>query len=175
MPDLAQAATTILVSVIVLVAGQLVLKSLIEPFQEHAKIRGEIAENIIFYSNQSTAINQFYFAQLQGLQDLDGSAEKLQRERLEEVIKQNWKKSDDAGSKLRQQAGQLLARTQAIPFYWFWAFIRLVPSSRNISLATGELIGMSNSMHGDRGVSERVREIAKLLRLTIVMHHLGVK
>lgn len=166
---------TVIGGIVVLVFGQIVIKFIIEPFQEQAKLRAEIAESIIFYANVGSGIEQYYFQKLQETEGMDEPLKKLVRERYEEIIKNNWKKSDDAATKLRQQAGQLLAKTYAIPGYGFWAFLGALPSSKNIAAATSNLIGMSNSVHDGRESNERIKDIARQLRLKIVLRHIGAK
>ena len=166
---------TVIGGIIVLAIGQIIIKFLIEPLQEHAKLRGEIAEAIIFYGNAGSGIEQYYFQKLQETENIDEPLKKLVRERYEELIKTNWKKSDEAAIKLRQQAGQILAKTFAIPCYGLWAFLGRLPSSKSIATASSNLIGMSNSVHDGRGSSDRIKDIAKLLKLKIVLRHIGAK
>ena len=42
---------TVMGGVIVLVVGQIVVKFLLEPFQNHRKLIGEIANSLILYAN----------------------------------------------------------------------------------------------------------------------------
>jgi hypothetical protein len=69
----------------------------------------------------------------------------------------------------------LLSRTYSIPLYWLWAFIFRLPSKSEISKATSELIGMSNSMHDGLGVPQLAQSIAENLRLQIVLYHFKAK
>lgn len=133
---------TILGGVSVFVLGQVFLKFLIEPLHDLRKFRGEIANTLIFYAN--VYCNP-------GI----GPREEM----------------DEAQKVLRQQASQLLAKAHALPWYGLWAFLRAVPSRKNILEASGCLIGLSNSVHdrsdarGEDSNSKRRREIEQLLKL----------
>ena len=166
---------TVIGGIIILVSGQIIVKFLIEPLQEHAKLRGEIVEAIIFYSNAGSGIERYYLENLRETENVDEPLKKITRERYEELIKTNWKKSDEAAIKLRQQAGQLLARTYAIPYYRLWAIFGQLPSLENIVAASSNLIGMSNSVHDGRGNNHIIRDIAKRLKLKTVIRHIGAK
>lgn len=55
MSQTLQAALTVLGGVFVLVVGQVIVKFFIEPFQERAKLLGEIAGSLIYYANTTSA------------------------------------------------------------------------------------------------------------------------
>jgi hypothetical protein len=52
----------------------------------------------------------------------------------------------EAKDTLRQKASLLRARMYSLPLYAVFALFRLVPSRKNINIASGELIGLSNGI-----------------------------
>jgi hypothetical protein len=56
MSQTLQAALTVLGGVFVFVVGQVIVKFFIEPFQERAKLLGEIAGSLIYYTNTTLTL-----------------------------------------------------------------------------------------------------------------------
>ena len=168
-------ALTILGGIVVFASGQIFVKFIVEPLHEQSKLIGEIAESLIYYANASAAIVGLYAQHIQELNKdsgLDETLRKIQIERYQELIKRDLEKSDESSKVLRRHASQLLSRTHSIPLYWLWTIFGR-PSYANIVLASRELIGLSNSK--EKSDTKRATEIAKRLKITVILRHLGVK
>jgi hypothetical protein len=164
---------TVAGGIVILVFGQIIVKFLIEPLHEQAKLIGEIANSLIFYANVGAPTEPYYYAQLKEAAKLDEPIRKLAVERYEQIIKNEWKKADDAAQNLREQASQLMGRTHAIPLYRLWQFLRVVPRIEDVLESSSQLIGMANSVHGDKSQIPRASEIAKRLRIRIISKRFG--
>lgn len=109
---------TICGSVVVLVAGQVVIRFFIDPIIKLREMIGDIADTIIFYAS--------IYANPGVASDED---------------------SDEASDALRQKASLLRARANAVPLYRLFSFFRIVPNQKAIAKASRNLIGLSNSVH----------------------------
>lgn len=130
---------TILGGVLIYVIGQVVSKFFIERIHDQANIVGKINDSLIFFAN-------IYSNPGFSLKD----------------------KADEASNRLRQLATLLRSKTYMIPWYGFFEKIRIVPKLSDINEASGNLIGLSNSLNRESDRSEnnkRVNEIRKLLKL----------
>jgi len=163
---------TVLGGIIIFVAGQVVVKFLIEPFQNYTKLIGEIAGSVIFYANVGPSLHDFYLSQLEELDKVDNPRKEIIEERLKEIIMNDYKKMDEAKRTLRQQASQLMGTTNMIPMYNFWAFFRVVPRRRDIIKASSDLIGLSN-FTSKEGTGNMEKEIAKNLRIKVLSERFG--
>lgn len=136
------AALTILSGLALLVLGQIVIRSFIDPIYEVNKLRGEIANGLIYYAN-------IY---------MNPGSYPHQNSTV-----------DDAIRALRSLGSQLEVRSHAVPFYRFFAFVRSVPTLDSIERARSNLIGLSNSCYrGNVQDNEKRRqEIIKALNLRI--------
>lgn len=164
---------TILGGILVFVIGQVVVKFILEPLHEQAKLIGEIANSLIFFANVGPGLVSLYLKRLQDISkqnDLDEPARKLFTEGYQDLIKREWSSSEEATTILRQQASQLMGTTHAIPVYWLWALLGVVPKREDVIVASQELIGLSNEEHKS---TARAREIAKRLRIRIVAERIG--
>ena len=130
------ACFTVLGGVIVLALGQIAVKFFIEPLHEYTKLLGEIAHSLTFYGN---------------VYGKDGIVPK--------------EKTDEASETLRRQASQLRATAWTLRWYGLWRFFDLVPSKENVTKASTNLIGLSNSMHREDDSTKRREEIRELLHL----------
>lgn len=166
---------TVIGGVIVFVIGQLIVKFLIEPLQEQAKLIGEIANSLILYSNVGGNVEPHYYEGLKKANELEEPIKKVTMERYEKILNNHWEKSDNTSDILRHQASRLMGVTNSIPLYNFWASLRFVPKRQNILLASTQLIGMSNSTHGQQSFSERIKQISELLEIDIVSERFGYK
>lgn len=110
--------STICGGVILLVIGQLIIRFLLDPLSDLRKLIGEISDNLIYFAN-------IYMNP--GISGVE----------LENV----------AQHELRKKASLLRAKSNALPLYNFFYFLRLVPSKKNIIVASTNLIGLSNSIH----------------------------
>jgi hypothetical protein len=63
--------------------------------------------------------------------------------------------------------------TNKIPLYPLWALFRILPTRQAVNLASANLIGLSNSTHSDKDHGQ-AKEIAKLLRIKILIERLGI-
>lgn len=135
------AALTILSGLALLVVGQIVIRSFVDPIYELRKLRGEIADALIFYAS-------VYMNPSPGF-------------RTPEI--------DEARNALRSLGSQLEAKSHAIPFYRFFALIGAVPTLDSVKRARSDLIGLSNSLQGGNiEHNERHRkEILEALNLKI--------
>ena len=72
-----------------------------------------------------------------------------------------------ASTEARRLASELLAQVRAVPCYGVFAFIRWLPTMSNCRIASGDLIGLSNSVHGGNSLeNEKMRnEILWALRI----------
>lgn len=114
------ALVTVFSGTVVLVAGQLAIKFVIEPIHALWRLRGEITDSLIFHAN--VYMNVGYVAQ---------------------------ELADKASDVFRQQACQLLARAHQVPCYGFLERLGVVPKRQNLEGAHRELIGLSNSVHAN--------------------------
>jgi len=112
----------------------------VEPIHELSRLRGKIAEDLIFYSN------------------LIGNAgsDSIKTEQFTE-----------AENTLREDASLLTAKMHMIPWYQLWNVFGLVPECSNIETAHGDLIFLSNRLaNGDPSeTSEKRKEIRDALDL----------
>jgi hypothetical protein len=175
MSELLKITVTAVGGVTVFVIGQLVAKFLIEPIHEQKKLIGEIAATIIFYSNVGAAVEQHYFDQIKAIDRSDDPQKEILIDRYKNILNSHWARSDEAATTLRRQATELLGKTHAIPFYRLLSSLRQVPKLENITAASSELIGMSNTTHGEVGCDSRIENVIRLLNLNIVAKQRGLK
>lgn len=137
------ALATIGSGTVVFVLGQLLVKFVVEPIHSLWKLRGEIADSLIFYAN--IYLNLGY-----------GPREP----------------ADEASKLFRQQACQLMARSHLIPNYKILERVRLVPRRQALESAHRELIGLSNSTYvpdgAVAGAMDRLIEVNRVRRDKIV-------
>ena len=137
-------AATVFSGVAIFLAGQRLLKFFLEPMQDFYKLKGEIADSLIYYANVYLQPGQ----------------------RPQQMMQ-------EAHDTLRQNASALLAKTQIIPFYSVWAFMGLLPCRQNVFKAHKNLNGLSGGVYGGGGASsddnERRRtNIVQSLNLDII-------
>ena len=135
------AALTILSGLALLVLGQIIIRSFIDPIYELRKLRGEIANALIYHASTYMVPDESFTTDAK----------------------------EEARDAFRLLGGQLEAKSYAVPFYRFFAFIRAVPNLVSIEQARANLIGLSNSvLSGNIEHSERHRgAIIKALNLRI--------
>ena len=127
---------TIFSGVSVFVVGQFIVKALIEPYRDLAKVIGEIAFVLIFYANVYTK---------PGIPELENASVTPSAE-PDESISRRTKQLDDVQVAFRKLASDLMARRHAIPVYVLWETFRLVPKRSDILAASRSLIRISNNM-----------------------------
>ncbi len=108
---------TILGGLTLLVIGQIVIRSVIDPIYDIRKLRGKIANALIYYE-------RFY---------MTPTTHKTPEEK-------------EALNAIRSLGAQLEVNSYALPFYRFFAFIRAVPNMDSIIKAGSNLWGLSNSL-----------------------------
>ena len=166
-------ALTLLSGIIIFVIGQIVVKFIIEPIHEQKKLIGEIAGSILFYYNVGARMEPYYYEQLKKLQESDDPLKEVAIDRYKEILKSHWNRSDEASRVLRQQSSDLLGKSNAIPLYGLWSFLRQVPKIEDVLEASTQLTGMANSTHGETSFDPRVRKIALCLNLKPVAKKFG--
>lgn len=126
--------------VLVFVAGQVLLKFVIEPIQELKKLIVEINFGLVFHAQAiHTPVG-------------DRTTE------------------DEASKAFRKLACDLSSKVAAIPWYGFWSKRSHghLPNSKDINTASSQLIGLSNSVYGENRSEineKRVGKIRSLLNL----------
>jgi len=164
---------TVFSGISVFVAGQIIVKFLIEPFYDYRRLVGEIADSLILYANVGPGLHDLYLSQLEEAEEkVENPRRGIIEERLKEIIKNDYKRIDESKQILRQQASRLMGTTNAIPMYSLWSVFRIVPSRKDIIKASTDLIGLSNST-GKEGTGRREKDIAKRLRIKILSERFG--
>jgi hypothetical protein len=132
---------TIVSGLALLVLGQIIIRTFIDPIYELRKMRGEIADAIIFYAN---------------LYMNPGHEHKSPE--IEAAV-----------NALRSLGSRLEARRYAVPFYSLFAFIKAVPPTISIDKAKRGLVGLSNNIYSGKVEynEKRRREIIEALNLKI--------
>lgn len=132
------AALTIFIGVIVIVAGQLIIKLFIDPVNELRLEIGRVAHTLVFWAN-------VYHHPMGALGDREMAA----------------------SAELRERASAMSARGQAVFAYWFVALLHLVPPWHDLMVARGELIALSNIEQNvrDTTIEKQIGQIEKALRL----------
>lgn len=165
--------STILGGIIIFTVSQIVMKFVIEPLHEQSKLIGEIAYSLIYHANAGTGLAQHYTQQIQNItkaEELDETQRKHLVEQYQGLIIKERERWEEASRTLRQQASQLLGRTHAVPLYRVWRIFGR-PSYDDVVIASSRLIGLANS--GSKSDIKRITEIAKRLRIEIILKHMG--
>jgi hypothetical protein len=134
-------ALTILSGLALLVLGQIIIRSFIDPIYELRKLRGEIANALIYHASTYMVPDEGFRTDAK----------------------------EEARDAFRLLGGQLEAKSYAVPFYRAFALIRAVPNLASVKQAKENLIGLSDSVLGGQlERSERHRDaIIKALKLRI--------
>ena len=135
------AVQTVLLGVSIYVVGQVVQRFLMEPIQEQRRIIGEIASARLLYANIAHA------AQI-------ASDPRMGAGYLEDATQ--------ASRALRSLASRLRATERTIPFYRFWAGLRLIPRPADVQVAAAGLVGWSNSLYSGQPGVHRDKVVAAL-------------
>ena len=133
--------TTVLSGVLVYVIGQFILRLIIEPIQEFAKIRGEINYTLIYYAN-------FISNPGTGNQDI----------------------RNEISDNLRKLGGRLMAVSNSIKLYSLLSRLQLLPNRGDLKKSVSGLIFLSNSIHSSdgRSNSNEIKNIMQYLKLTSI-------
>ena len=167
-------AFTVVGGVLVFVVGQIIIKFIIEPLHDQAKIIGDITSSLTLFANTgSSMIIKLYADNIVELEargnEVNGTVVQLEIERYKNLILENWLKADSASELLRKQASDLLAKTHTVPFYQFLSLCRLIPEFDDVLKASKELVSFSNSIHIRDSDSDKAQRIAKLLKLQVLL------
>lgn len=142
MASFQTAAWTAVFGVVVFVAGQSLQRFILEPLQDQRKTVGDIAFALLVYGNVGQ-IRQLHAAGEQLVLAADPP----------EVVRT-----------IRSLGGRLQQSLYTIPFYDFWAGLRLVPPKTDVLQAISHLTAWSNSIFDGQPGFHRDR-IAKALRI----------
>ncbi len=175
MPDSLRA---VLIGVLIFSLGQIIIRFIIEPFQNYKKLVGEISVSLIYFSGiSSTELRQMI--NYRRLADARGMPTKEEKEvhtsRVKKNIADKWDYADLSRITLRKQASELLSITNTIQFYWLWRVFKLVPTQKDIINTSRNLFLLSNvSTSYSTGLSTKMAKesIAKTLNMKIVYEYL---
>lgn len=169
-------AITICGGILVLIAGQWVLRFIIEPIQERSRLIGEITGSLILYANISATATDAELSNLTPPGEGSNIRQKMVFEHQKAEIQKRWDREDEAAEICRKQASELLRITNAIVGYRMWSSLGFLPRLDDVIEASSELIGFSNSFRaGDSRRTERTPKIAKLLKITVLIRKYGDK
>ena len=117
---------TVISGVLVFVFGQIINTFYLQPLNKQKETVGKISDAIIFYANLYTS----------PIIKTDSNFDrKEERQKAHEIF--------------RNLAAELISRTQQIPSYQVFSFLRIVPTKKVIVEARKNLIGLSNGMWPD--------------------------
>jgi hypothetical protein len=135
---------TAVIAVIVFVAGQYILKFVLEPIQEQRKLRGEVGRALVFYANREA---------------IGVELGTFTKEQIHE-----------ASGDLRDLAARLQASLLTVPYYDTLARLRRVLPRKDVRAAATELIGWSNEVLTKRSDTHNRRKvIAQMLDIDRLM------
>jgi len=135
---------TAILGVLVFVAGQAILRFVVEPVQEQKRLIGEVTHALLFYANRGPI----------GVELGSYPAEHLY----------------EASAHLRDLAGRLRASVFYVPFYDSLARLGVVPTKEDALEAAAQLVGWSNSVLSERSGRDR----DNLNRQRIIAEKLGI-
>ena len=119
---------TAFIAIFVFVAGQALLRFVVEPIQEQRRLIGEVASALFIYAN----VIRFEEGVEQGKIEIRGASE-------EEFIETN--------KALRELAGRLRASLWSVPFYDTLAFMGRRPKKYEVLEVSNELFRWSNILY----------------------------
>lgn len=155
--------TIVISGVLVFIVGEIFVRFLLGPIHRLKETKGEIARVLLFHANN-------YGNKYVNIHPDFSNDENIDERVLEERISSMKKWNDDlskAADDTRDIAAKLIENAEAVPCYKIIAFMRLIPSKKNIIDAKAQLIGLSNSFTGDQQKvsSQRTIKICKLLNI----------
>ena len=142
----------ILAGVIIYVAGQIIVKIVIDPVQELKRVIAEIAFKLIYYSHVYRVTSS-------------GDAEASEEEAQKRV---DSEKLEQAADEYRKLASMLNAAYRLVPFYSLTKLIFFLPKETDIIEARNSLLEMSEEIFAAPKsfvISERRKVIEKLLKV----------
>ncbi|TFB14097.1 hypothetical protein E3U55_14360 [Filobacillus milosensis] len=146
--------TTVLAGVCVFIIGQFILKFIFDPISQLKLEIADIAHKMVFYANRYS--NPVVI-----------SKENIENEEM---------KADmiEVSMELRTSASRLSSKVQAVPFYNFFAFFRIVPKLYDLNKVQSNIIGLSNSLwigkDHDYKIYEKIEE-----RRNEIKHYLKIR
>jgi hypothetical protein len=111
---------TVLSGVLIYILGQIINKFIIDPIQHQKETFGKISDALIFYANIYTSPTK--------------EGDNLLKNR------------EEAQTKFRNLACELISKTHQIPLYKLLSWLKLVLKKENIISSEKDLIGLSNGM-----------------------------
>ena len=142
----------ILAGVIIYVAGQIIVKIVIDPVQELKRIIAEIAFKLIYYSHVYRLTSS-------------GNDEASEEEAQKSV---DSEKLEQAADEYRKLASMLNAGYHLVPFYAIARLLFFLPREADIMEARNALLEMSEEIFAAPKsfvISERRKSIEKLLKV----------
>jgi len=142
----------IIAGVIIYVAGQIIVKIVIDPVQELKRIIADIAFKLIYYS---------HVYRIAPSVDEDASGEEAQRSVDPEKLEQ-------AADEYRKLASMLNAGYRLVPFYAIAKLLFFLPREADLIEARNELLEMSEEIFAAPKsfvISERRKSIEKSLKI----------
>ena len=142
----------ILAGVIIYVAGQIIVKIVIDPVQELKRVIAEIAFKLIYYSHVYRVTSS---------EDEEASEEKAQKSVDSEKLEQ-------AADEYRKLASMLNAGYRLVPFYGITKLLFFLPREADIIEARNALLEMSEEIFAAPKsfvISERRKSIEKSLKV----------
>jgi hypothetical protein len=142
----------IIAGVIIYVAGEIIVKIVIDPVQELKRVIADIALKLIHYS---------YVYRIAPSGDVDASGEEVQKSIDSEKLEQ-------AADEYRKLASMLNAGYRLVPFYAIAKLLFFLPKEADIIDARNELLEMSEEIFAAPKsfvISERRKSIEKKLKV----------
>jgi hypothetical protein len=142
----------IIAGVIIYVAGEIIVKIVIDPVQELKRVIADIALKLIHYS---------YVYRIAPSGDVDASGEEVQKSIDSEKLEQ-------AADEYRKLASMLNAGYRLVPFYAIAKLLFFLPKEADIIDARNELLEMSEEIFAAPKsfvISERRQSIEKKLKV----------
>jgi hypothetical protein len=138
LSSLSTPLATVLTDALVYSLGNMMVKVGVNPVQEMSELRGQIAEDLTYYANNTTS---------------PGAASEEER--------------TEVGEAYREKASLLMAKMHKIPYYKFWEILGLVPEKSDVMEAHSDLIWLSNAVPSKKssGSYERMDNIKSKLGL----------
>ena len=150
--EIAMVFYIILAGVIIYVAGQIIVKIIIDPVQELKRVIADIAFKLIYYS---------HVYRIAPSADGSASGEDAQRNIAPEKLEQ-------AADEYRKLASMLNAGYRLVPFYAVAKLLFFLPKEADLIEARNELLEMSEEIFAAPKsfvISERRKSIEKMLKI----------
>lgn len=143
MSEAYRIALTSMATVLILVCGQVLIRSFIDPFYKLRNAIGEIGYTLLYYKNVLTN---------------PGTMPQEEERKVARL--------------LRQKACLLKTREHGLLWYRLFQVLHVVPPRKEIDEAVKQLVGLSNSVghHGmENQILKRIEKIGSALKLTLLI------